>query len=43
LLTSEEAKLDGALRRFGEAVAVSPKAPQKHPLIYARVTEQGVE
>lgn len=43
LLTSEETKLDGALKRLEEAIAISPKAPQKHPLIYARVTEQGVE
>ncbi|MCC8103959.1 MAG: pyrimidine-nucleoside phosphorylase [Clostridiales bacterium] len=43
LLTSVEAKLDGALNRLKEAVVILPNAPQKHPLIYARVTERGVE
>ncbi|MCD8073570.1 MAG: pyrimidine-nucleoside phosphorylase [Lachnospiraceae bacterium] len=43
LLTSEEAKLESAISRFGEAVTIAPAPPQKHPLIYARVTAQGVE
>ncbi|MCD7813617.1 MAG: pyrimidine-nucleoside phosphorylase [Lachnospiraceae bacterium] len=43
LLTSEEAKLESAISRFGEAVTIAPASPQKHPLIYARVTAQGVE
>ncbi|MCD7956848.1 MAG: pyrimidine-nucleoside phosphorylase [Lachnospiraceae bacterium] len=43
LLTSEEAKLGAAKTRFLEAVEIGAKAPQKKPLIFARVTERGVE
>ncbi|MCD7884471.1 MAG: pyrimidine-nucleoside phosphorylase [Lachnospiraceae bacterium] len=43
LLTSDEAKLEAAKERFLEAVETGAKAPQKKPLIFARVTERGVE
>ncbi len=43
LLTSDPAKTDAAKERFLEAVAVGRTAPEKKPLIFARVTEQGVE
>ncbi|MCD8104081.1 MAG: pyrimidine-nucleoside phosphorylase [Lachnospiraceae bacterium] len=43
LLTSDETRLDAAKERFLESVAIGQAAPEKKPLIYARVTERGVE
>ncbi|MCD7715651.1 MAG: pyrimidine-nucleoside phosphorylase [Lachnospiraceae bacterium] len=43
LFTSDPAKVDAAKARFLEAVSVGRTAPEKKPLIFARVTEQGAE
>ncbi len=43
LLTSDPTKVDAAKERFLEAVAVGRTAPERKPLIFARVTERGVE
>ncbi|MCD7736175.1 MAG: thymidine phosphorylase, partial [Lachnospiraceae bacterium] len=43
LFTSEEARLDAAVARISDAVVIGSEAPEKRPLIYARVTEQGVD
>ncbi|MCC8066936.1 MAG: pyrimidine-nucleoside phosphorylase [Clostridiales bacterium] len=42
LYTSDERKTEAAGKRMQEAVAIGAEAPEKRPLIYARVTEQGV-
>jgi pyrimidine-nucleoside phosphorylase len=39
LFASEESRLQGAEERFLEALAIRSEAPQKEPLIYARVTD----
>lgn len=43
LLTSEEWRIQGAQKRYLEAVKFSREAPEAEPLIYARVTGEGVE
>ncbi|MCD8012932.1 MAG: pyrimidine-nucleoside phosphorylase [Lachnospiraceae bacterium] len=43
LLTSDESRLEAAKKKLAEAVVIGSEAPERHPLIYARVTEQGVE
>ncbi|MCD7744413.1 MAG: pyrimidine-nucleoside phosphorylase [Lachnospiraceae bacterium] len=43
LLTSDESRLEAAKKKLAEAVIIGAAAPRKHPLIYARVTEQGIE
>jgi pyrimidine-nucleoside phosphorylase len=42
LLTSEEQKIAGADQRFLEAVTIQEQEPEKEPLIYARVSSEGV-
>ncbi|MCD7819943.1 MAG: thymidine phosphorylase, partial [Lachnospiraceae bacterium] len=43
LLTSEEMKLESAQKKLQEAIVIQQDPPARRPLIYARVTEQGVE
>lgn len=43
LLTSEETRIDGAGKRFLESITIASKKPEKEKLIYARVTNAGVE
>jgi pyrimidine-nucleoside phosphorylase len=42
LLTSEKQKIAGADQRFLEAVTIQEQEPEKEPLIYARVSSEGV-
>ncbi len=43
LLTSEERRLHDAEKKMAHAVTIGQNSPEKRPLIYARVTAQGVE
>jgi pyrimidine-nucleoside phosphorylase len=42
LLTSEEGRLAGASARYMEAVTIEARKPEREPLIYALVSEEGV-
>lgn len=43
MYTSNEALFAAAVKRYQEAVVIAEKAPEKQPLIYARITKEGVE
>lgn len=43
MYTSDKRLLEGAERRYREAVTICRQKPEKQPLIYARVTDAGVE
>ena len=43
MYTSNEALFAAAERRYQEAVTIADCAPEKQPLIYARITKDGVE
>ena len=43
MYTSKEALFASAAKRYQEAVVIAEEAPEKQPLIYARVTKEGVE
>ena len=43
MYTSNEALFAAAVKRYQEAVVITEEAPEKQPLIYARITKEGVE
>ena len=43
MYTSKEALFTAAVKRYQEAVVIADTAPEKQPLIYARITKEGVE
>ena len=43
MYTSNEALFAAAVKRYQEAVVIAEEAPEKQPLIYARITKEGVE
>lgn len=43
LFTSQEERLEKAGRHFLESVTIASAMPEKEKLIYARVTEKGIE
>ena len=43
LYTSEESRLKDAEAKYFESVKIKGEKPKKEPLIYARVTKDGVE
>lgn len=43
MYTSKEALFAAAVKRYQEAVVIADNAPEKQPLIYARITKEGVE
>ena len=43
MYTSNENLFAAAVKRYQEAVVIADEAPEKQPLIYARITKEGVE
>lgn len=43
MYTSNESLFAAAVKRYQEAVVIADEAPAKQPLIYARITKEGVE
>ena len=43
MYTSKEELFAAAVKRYQEAVVIADEAPEKQPLIYARITKEGVE
>lgn len=43
MYTSKEELFEAAAKRYVGAVEIADKAPEKQPLIYARITKEGVE
>ena len=43
MYTTKPELFDAAVKRYQEAVVIADTAPEKQPLIYARITKEGVE